>query len=272
MIQPLCPVCGSVLSCQKRSWSCENHHSFDVARQGYVNLLPVTQKHSRHPGDTAEMVAARRAFLDTNLYRPILDTLRVLLSEFAPSCRCILDAGCGEGWYLGGLHEIPERWGIDISKEAVRFAAARDKSTHWLTATAAHLPFADGSFDAVLSMFALTAATEFARVLAPDGVFVQVLAGADHLPALKHIIYPKVTEKEKQLHPALDGFRLLASRRVRFAFELDDAAQIRNLLYMTPHVWRIRRENAELLAQTTHLSEQADVIFNVYTLDNSPII
>lgn len=267
MLKPLCPVCGAPLACAERAWQCENGHGFDVARQGYVNLLTVQQKHSLHPGDTREMVAARRAFLDAGHYAPIAQTLRTLLARHAPDARCVLDAGCGEGYYLSQLADIPERWGIDISKDAVRYAAGREKTAHWLTATAAHLPFADGSFDAVLSMFALTAEREFARVLKPDGVFVQVLAGAHHLPALKTIIYPEILEKEKTLHPALDGFTPLASETLRFDFTLDDAASIHDLLYMTPHVWRIRKENADALADTTHLSDRAEVIFNIYKVD-----
>ena len=156
MIQVICPVCGAALAPQGAAWRCVQGHCFDVARQGYVNLLTVTQKHSRHPGDTREMVAARRAFLDAGWYAPIAKTLADLVRRFCPEAASVLDAGCGEGYYLSQLGWVPERWGIDISRDAVRYAAARDRSAHWLTATAAHLPFADGGFDCVLSMFALT--------------------------------------------------------------------------------------------------------------------
>lgn len=267
MVQPLCPVCGAPLTCDERAWHCGSRHCFDVARQGYVNLLPVTQKHSLHPGDTRGMVAARRAFLDAGHYAPIAQTLRACLCSACPAAEAVLDVGCGEGYYLSQLSDIPERWGIDISKDAVRYAAGRDKSAHWLTATAARLPFADGSFDAVLSMFALTMEGEFARILKRGGIFVQVLAGTGHLPALKRIIYPEILEKEKVLHPVLGGFTLLRSETLRFDFTLDDAESIQNLLSMTPHVWRIRKENADALAGTTHLSDRAEVIFNIYMVD-----
>ena len=267
MLSVLCPVCGAALATEPAQWQCENGHCFDVARQGYVNLLPVKQKHSLHPGDTREMVAARRAFLDAGYYAPILQTLQALVARFAPNANTVLDAGCGEGYYLSGLTGIAERWGIDISKDAVRFAAAREKQAHWLTATATHLPFPNDSFDCVLSMFAFTAETEFARILKPGGCFLQVLAGAKHLPALRHIIYPEVLAREKTLHPELPGFTLQYSQTLQFGFALESAEMVHNLLYMTPHVWRIRKENAEALAQTTRLDEQAEVIFNVYALD-----
>ena len=253
----ICPVCGAPLLPGAAVWRCESGHCFDVARQGYVNLLPVTQKHSLRPGDSREMVLARRRFLDGGYYAPIAEVLRELV-DGAPD---VLDAGCGEGYYLGALQKtVPERWGIDISKEAVRCAAGRDKTARWLTATAAHLPFAGGSFSCVLSMFALTAAEEFARVLRPDGCFVQVIAGPEHLMALKRIVYPTLTHKEKTLHPALAGFALETSRTLEFDFTLEGADAVHDLLYMTPHVHRINAGGAAALAATERLHDRAQVI------------
>lgn len=265
MMMPICPVCGAPLSEDEHTWRCENRHSFDIARQGYVNLLTVDKKHSLHPGDTREMVAARKAFLDTGCYCPIADKVCALLKETAP--QCILDAGCGEGYYLtavGKSFPAADLWGIDISKDAVRFAAARNKHAHWLTATAAALPFAPQSFDTVLSMFALTAEAEFARVLKDGGFFLQVLAGEDHLMGLKNIIYPQIIRKEKQQEKELAGFTLCRHEILEFSFSLEDTAQVRNLLSMTPHFWRISKEGAERLGNTNRLDDTAQVIFNLY--------
>lgn len=263
MISPLCPVCGTPLTTEKPTWKCENQHCFDVARQGYVNLLTVSQKHSLHPGDSQVMVAARREFLNDGYYLPIVETLRRLISVYAPGAQSVLDVGCGEGYYLSNL-EIVERWGIDISKDAVRFAAVREKNAHWLTATAAHLPFPENCFDIVLSMFALTAEHEFARVLKENGIFIQVLAGEHHLTGLKSIIYPTLSEREKTLHPILEGFTLLHEETLCFDFRLENHEAVQNLLYMTPHAWRISREGAQALSQTEQLSDRAEVVFNVY--------
>lgn len=267
MIIPLCPVCGAPLSTERPAWKCENNHSFDVARQGYVNLLPVTQKHSLHPGDSAVMVAARRDFLNAGYYAPIAEKLRKLVAACAPHAESILDVGCGEGYYLSHL-DASERWGVDISKDAARFAAAREKNARFLAATAAHLPFSDAAFDCVLSMFALTAAAEFARVLKDGGVFIQVLAGEKHLSALKSIIYPTLLEKEKDLHPQLDGFDLLHEETLSFPFTLETREAVQNLLYMTPHAWRISKDGADALAQISRLSDRAEVVFNVYGRQN----
>lgn len=261
----LCPVCGQALTRTENVWRCHAGHCFDVARQGYVNLLTVDRKHARHPGDTKEQVAARKAFLDAGYYTPIADAVCRLLVPHQP--KAVLDAGCGEGYYLTRLQSAwpqAEYAGIDISKDAVRFAAVRNKQALWLTGTAAALPFPDGSFDAVLSMFALTAEQEFARVLRPGGRFLQVLAGPEHLMGLKSIIYPTILRKEKALRPDLPGFRLETSETLEFSFAVEEQAQVENLLSMTPHFWRISKDGAARLAATARLEDTAQVILNFY--------
>ena len=71
----ICPICEKPLHLQARSLVCPENHSFDIARQGYVNLLPVQRRHSAHPGDTKEQVASRREFLEGGFYAPIADAL-----------------------------------------------------------------------------------------------------------------------------------------------------------------------------------------------------
>ena len=260
----ICPLCEKPLSRDQKSWCCQNGHSFDVARQGYVNLLTVQQKHSLNPGDTREMVLARREFLEAGFYAPIGETLKKLVTQHCPHGRDIQDVGCGEGYYLSHLSHIPGRVGIDISKEAVRCAASKYKDSLWLTATASHLPFEAKSFDCLLSMFALTMEEEYRRVLRPGGLFVQVLAGKNHLTGLKNIIYPTLIEKEKNLQPTLEGFTHLCSETLTFDFSVEEPKQVKNLLSMTPHVWRISKEAAQALDRTERLRDRAEVIFNLY--------
>ena len=261
----LCPVCGQALQRETGCWKCDHRHSFDVARQGYVNLLTVDRKHAKHPGDTKEQVAARKAFLDAGYYAPIAQTVCRLLTPLAP--KAVLDAGCGEGYYLTNLQAaLPqaEYAGIDISKDAVRFAAVRNKNALWLTGTAAALPFPAESFDAVLSMFALTVEGEFARVLRPGGHYLQVIAGADHLMGLKTVIYPEILRKEKNLHPELPGFALKHTETLEFSFSVEGNAQVQNLLSMTPHFWRISKEGAQRLAALDRLEDRAQIVLNLY--------
>ena len=262
----LCPVCRQPLTKEERLWRCGNDHCFDIARQGYVNLLTVDKKHAKHPGDTKEQVASRKSFLDGGFYAPIAKTVQDLLVPLSP--KAVLDAGCGEGYYLTKLQELlpdTEFAGIDISKDAVRFASVRNKHALWLTGTAAALPFPDSSFDAVISMFALTVEQEFARVLSGGGHYLQVIAGPEHLMGLKSVIYPEIMRKEKNLHPTFDGFSLQETKTLEFSFTLDDHRQVENLLSMTPHFWRISKEGALRLQHTDTLTDTAQIIFNLYT-------
>ena len=260
----LCPICGEILTKQDRSYRCEKDHSFDIARQGHVNLLPVQQKRSLNPGDTAEQVVSRRNFLDGGFYTPIRDALCALAKDHG--CQGpILDIGCGEGYYSAGLAESlnAQLLGLDISKEAVRYAAGRYKNATWICASAAHLPVKDGSFGLLTSLFALTMPEEFKRVLRPDGAYIQVLAAEDHLLGLKSIIYPELHHKEKFSTPDIPGFRLIESRPLRFTFTVE-GQQVQNLLSMTPHVYRISKAGAENLRQTQKLTDTASCVLNVY--------
>ena len=260
----ICPICGEELNKEGRALVCPNRHSFDIARQGYVNLLIVSQKHSLNPGDTRQQVLSRRAFLDAGFYRPILDTLIETARELEISGP-ILDVGCGEGYYCANLADSlgAGLTGFDISKEAVRCAAAKYKGHTWLTATAAHIPVKNGSAQLVTSLFALTLPEEFSRVLAQDGYYFQVLACQDHLLGLKSIIYPELKLKEKDSVPELPGFALVKSIPIRFTFTVK-GEQIQNLFSMTPHVFRIGKEGAERLKNTQILTDTASCVLNVY--------
>ena len=260
----ICPVCSEELNKQDRSYVCPNRHSFDVARQGYVNLLTVQQKHSLNPGDTREQVLSRRAFLEEGHYAPILNALMETAKDLGITGP-ILDVGCGEGYYSAQLAQAlkAELVGFDISKEAVRCAAAKYKGPTWLTATAAHIPVEDGSAQLVTSLFALTLPDEFSRVLADGGYYFQVLACQDHLLGLKSIIYPELKFKEKDPVPELPGFDLVKSIPIRFTFTVE-GEQIQNLFSMTPHVFRIGKDGAERLKNTQTLTETASCVLNVY--------
>ena len=260
----ICPICGMKLEQAEKAFVCPQRHSFDIARQGYVNLLTVHQKHSLNPGDTREQVLARRAFLEEGHYAPICQALIHTARELGLTGP-ILDVGCGEGYYSTRLaRELgAELTGLDISKEAVRCAAAKYKDARWLCATAAHIPVPDGSAQLVTSLFALTLPGEFARVLGDNGYYFQVLAAQDHLLGLKSIIYPELKFREKDTVPELEGFELVKTVPIRFGLAIE-GDQIQNLFSMTPHVFRVSREGAQRLRETTQLADTASCVLNVY--------
>ena len=260
----ICPLCGETLEKNEKSFRCPNRHGFDIARQGYVHLLPVQSKHSRSPGDTREQVISRRRFLEGGFYEPIARAVAQAAMETGVRGE-ILDVGCGEGYYgayLASSLNCPLT-GVDISKEAVRCAAGKYKQALWLCASAAHLPVPDGSVSLLTALFSLTVPGEFHRVLREGGYYIQVLAAEDHLTGLKSIIYDTLTEKPKTLSRPLPGFALAKTEPIRFSFTVK-GEQVQNLLSMTPHVYRIGPEGAARLRQTSALTDAASCVLNLY--------
>lgn len=260
-----CPLDGAALHRYGASWRCAAGHCFDVACQGYTNLLPVQQKRSRDPGDSKEMVEARRRFLNAGFYQPIAAAVsRAVLADLPAKASC-LDAGCGEGYYLRQLAAASSErqnlavLGLDISKWAVLSAAKQDKRPNWLVGSNANLPVLSGTLDRVLCMFGFPVYVEFARVLKPDGVLLQVDAGLDHLRELREIIYPSLKLERAVEVPTAPGFTSLPVETVRFVVDLNGMEQIADLLAMTPHLYRASAEGRAKAAALTALSITVDV-------------
>lgn len=161
---------------------CARRHSFDVARSGYFNLLQPQERRSRHPGDSVEVMAARRRLHERGITAPLLDAIADLAGINAADI--VLDAGCGDGFYLGSLAARVhcQGHGIDISVPSIDAAARRYPGCEWIVGNADRfLPYTDGSFSLVLSITARMNALEFHRVLRPDGRLLVALAAPDDL-------------------------------------------------------------------------------------------
>jgi 23S rRNA (guanine745-N1)-methyltransferase len=262
-----CPLDGTPLQCNGSAWRCASGHSFDIASQGYTHLLPVQNKRSRDPGDSKEMIAARRRFLTAGFYQPIAAAVsRAVLADLpADAPGSCLDAGCGEGYYLRQLAAaVPDEQtlallGLDISKWAVLSAAKQDKRPNWVVGSNANLPVLPGTLDRVLCMFGFPVYPEFARVLKAGGRLVQVDAGPDHLRELREIIYPSLKPERTTEMPTPADFIRLPTQTLRFSIELTHAGQIADLLAMTPHLYRANAEGRAEAAALTALSLSVDV-------------
>jgi len=262
-----CPLDGTPLHRDGSAWRCASGHSFDIASQGYTNLLPVQNKRSRDPGDSKAMIAARRRFLTAGFYQPIAAAVsRVVLADLsADDVGSCLDAGCGEGYYMRQLAAaVPDEQtlallGLDISKWAVLSAAKQDRRPNWVVGSNANLPVLSCTLDRVLCMFGFPVYVEFARVLKPGGRLVQVDAGLDHLRELREIIYPSLKPERTTEMQTPAGFNRLPTETVRFSIELASAAQITDLLTMTPHLYRANAEGRAQAAALTSLSLSVDV-------------
>ena len=222
----LCPVrdCHLALEREGRRLHCARGHSFDVARSGYVNLLQPQERRSIQPGDTPAAVAGRRRLHDLKVTEPLLDAI----AEFAVASPgdVVLDAGCGDGFYLGTLAQRTgcDAHGIDISIPAVDAAARRYPHCEWIVGNADRfVPYADGSFSLVMSITARMNSGEFRRVLRDGARLLVAIPAPDDLVELRG---PGRDRVDRTVETFARDFNLASRRRVTTAADLDaDAVQ-----------------------------------------------
>lgn len=256
-----CPLCRAPLARAPKTWACPERHSFDVAREGYVNLLPVQQKASKSPGDSAESLAARRSFLGAGHYAPLRTAVTAMLA--ALDADTLIDIGCGEGWYTSAFPDaVREVIGIDIAKPAIRMAAKAYglscPDITWLVGSGANLPVEDAAVDAVVCLFTQLHVDEIARVLKPGGHVVVVTPAPDHLAALRQRLFDALVEHQpdKFIAGFEPRFELTGREDVRTALSLDNTA-LRQLLAMTPYAWKAKPEKRAALEACPRLDTTA---------------
>ena len=220
----ICPVRGCHMALLREACRllCARGHSFDIARSGYINLLQPQERRSRQPGDTAHAVAARRRLHASGVTQPLLNAIAGILSA-SPS-DVVLDAGCGDGFYLGTLARQTgfNAHGIDISIPAVHAAARSYPECQWIVANADRfVPYADRSFSIVLSITARMNAGEFRRVLRDDGRLLVALPAPNDLIEIRGAGRDRVT---RTIDTFASGFTLIDQRRATTTAELDAAA------------------------------------------------
>lgn len=284
----LCPVCKESLQVNEsnKSLSCENNHSFDRARQGYLNLLLAHKKKSKNPGDNQEMVIARQAFLNSDFYRPISDSLNKIVVNLATKqdhTINVLDIGCGEGYYSQRLHnslsesDIDHKlYGLDISKDAIIAAAKRAKAaqaskadqyknSEWLVASAIDIPLQDNSIDIATCLFTRLMPESYHKVIKHDGYFICVNTGEKHLIELREKLYDQITKVEfDPIKNMGEDFELVDHQQVSYQNTLSSQQQIQDLLLMTPHNWRTKAENKESLSTLEELTVTIDAQIHVF--------
>ncbi len=224
----ICPVrgCGLPLTREEKRAICPRTHSFDIARSGYINLLQPQDRRSKEPGDTKDAVAARQRLHDRGVTRPLLEGISEMIGSHRGDV--VLDAGCGDGFYLGSLQRSTrfDAHGVDISIPAVNAAARRYPECEWIVANADRfLPYADRSFSILLSITGRMNAYEFRRVLGDGGRLLVALASPDDLVELRSRTgAPGRDRVERTVETFARGFRLLDRRRVTTTADLDAEA------------------------------------------------
>jgi len=295
-----CPIDGLKLVRHEKQLVCENKHSFDIARAGYVNLLPVQHKRSKQPGDSKDMVLARANFLNTGAYQGIAEQLVASVSSFMAedSVQCLLDAGCGEGYYFDYLYTVLNKpmahektsenlsfIGLDISKDAIVQAAKRNKKISWVVGTNRQPPVESESVDIILCMFGFVNFAGFSKALKPGGVIIFVDPCSEHLKELRAIIYDESrlehnqseagysdaghsetgrSEKAFSGHQPDSGFSELKQQRLQYKTTVYGQDQVNNLFLMTPHFYRASQAGRLAIAQTSSLEITVDVVFSVF--------
>ncbi|MEL0637212.1 methyltransferase domain-containing protein [Marinomonas sp. TI.3.20] len=268
-----CPIDRLPLSLQERSLVCAHGHSFDIAKSGYINLLPVQNKRSKDPGDSKDMVSYRQFFLNLGHYFPVVkNIIDQWPDDFTGSAACrILDAGCGEGYYLHHLADEfkkqelkTHRLGLDISKWAVAAASKRDKETTWIVGSNASLPMPDACLDVVLCLFGFPVFSEFHRTLSERGYLLLVESGEDHLIELRQILYPSIHPFKETHSSGVDGFKLVKESSLHYPFTLNSQDEIQHLLCMTPHIHKASYEGKEAVKKLSTLNLTANINFRWY--------
>ena len=263
-----CPVCRAPLALAERSYRCEHGHTFDRAKEGYVNLLLASQKRSAEPGDARAMLRSRREFLECGYYAALAEALaarcRAERQARGASAFALLDLGCGEGYYAGRIAaalagEAPRAWvgGIDIARDGVRMAARRYADVDFAVASTARLPVADASLDLAVSVFAPTDPAEIRRTLRPDGIYLRVTPGPRHLFELRTLIYDDPREHEAP-PTVLEGLAYAGSESLSFPLAIAGEGDVARLLHMTPYYWQADPACQQSIQAMAQLATQAD--------------
>ncbi len=291
-----CPTCGGSLSLKGQSLVCESRHTFDIAKQGYVNLIMHKKQDKNYDKESFQN---RKAVLDNGYYAHILKAVQEIVGSIAatkterrelvedksssivdgcknssflagfeafPSDRLsVLDVGCGEGYYSRNLAPKPyDILAFDISKDSVQIAAKADKAhiATWFVGDLSQLPIADNSIDCILNIYTPANYAEFSRVLSEGGYLVKVVPGAGHLKEFRELAKDKLRNKEFSNERVVDyfdeRFKIIEQRKVSNTFEIT-AEDCRAFAEMTPLFFNVDTDALDL-GSITHLTVEAEIL------------
>ncbi|MCG3841918.1 rRNA (guanine-N1)-methyltransferase [Psychrobacter sp. Ps1] len=309
----ICPLCQSPLQPAADTWRCDGSlhpkqtsHPFDVARQGYVNLLPVQQKKSKAPGDSQESIDARKRFLNHGHYAPLQNLISQKMTELLSNDELIdkqdnksvnwLDIGCGEGYYTQAMAQmgsdvIDTLIAADISKPAVVELAKVSKAigrlwyqprkedtatttaVYPLVTSAAHLPLRPHSMTGISSIFSPILPEAFDNVLMDSGYLIIAKPDIGHLATMRDALFDDVREhdSDKFLQELAPYFTLVETCRVSTELTLS-AEDLADLMTMTPYAYRARSEKRQaLLAAVEKEAFSTEAKFVVYILQKTSV-
>ena len=271
----ICPICSEKLHKENKSYYCINRHCYDIAKEGYINLLPVQKKNSLNPGDNKEMIMARHKYLNQGAYDTLVDRIAELILDTVDSDNIdILDAGCGEGYYIERIKKyittkssrIVNLYGLDISKDAVKIGAKSYKDIDFAVGSVYSMPYQNDSFSVILNVFAPFDNKESVRLLKKGGIAIKVVPSKNHLQEFRKIIYDTYTEHEEKLIDSTN-FTFIKKVNVKYEKEFNDNETITSLFKMTPYYFNATEDATSKIMALESISLTIDFDIYMYRVD-----
>ena len=258
-----CPICQEKLTLVESSLKCYNRHSFDLAKFGYVNLVPQIKQSANYDKENFQN---RQQILEAGFYHAILEAVSDLLANSETSTT-VLDIGCGEGFYSRKLQEShPDKtfYAFDISKDSVQIAAKSEPNwaVNWFVGDLARLPIRDASMDILLDIFSPANYGEFRRVLSKDGILIKVIPTKNHLKEIRQKVQDQLTNKNYSNQDIKnhfqDYFTILSSQTASLTKTIT-TEQLQALLSMTPLLFHIDQSKIDW-SNLTEITIEAEIL------------
>ena len=256
-----CPKCFKILNKENNSYKCSNNHCYDISKEGYINLL----LSKTNAGDNKELIDGRINFLSNDFYYPLVqEIIQILNNYYSNSSFNLCDCGCGIGYYskhlINSLKNI-NLYGIDISKDAIKYAAKNDKKSHYIVASNQHIPFENDYFNTLLHIFSPIFEDEAFRVIKNDGLLIIVSPGKEHLFELKQQLYtnPYYNKIEEE---NFKFFERKISKNLQYKIQVN-LTQFHDLIKMTPYYYKTKKEDIEKINFNDTLEITIDFIISV---------
>lgn len=257
-----CPYCGQPLQIEnEKSLICSKRHTFDLAKQGSVNLL-VKPSHTEY--DQELFACRRRMMRDVGLFRPLLEWIcDKIRRNHQSKALAILDVGCGEGTHLNQIvthlqaSGYPQTLGvgIDIAKDGVTQAAKNYPGNLWLVANLAHAPVSDQSFDIILNILSPSHYESFHRIAMTGGWTIKVVPASGYLKELRTFFHGESEKQAYSNESVIANFRNHYSTFETHALTYErilSGHQLFDLMRMTPLSWHASEsKKKEWLSQQT---------------------
>ena len=258
-----CPICRENLTLVESSLKCENRHSFDLAKFGYVNLAPQIKQSANYDKENFQN---RQQILEAGFYQAILNAVSDLLAS-SKTTTTILDIGCGEGFYSRKLQESHSEktfYAFDISKDSVQIAAKSEPNwaVNWFVGDLARLPIKDASMDILLDIFSPANYGEFRRVLSKDGILIKVIPTKNHLKEIRQKVQNQLTNKDYSNQDIKNHFQehftILSSQTASLTKTIT-TEQLQSLLSMTPLLFHVDQSKIDW-SQLTEITIEAEIL------------